>query len=57
MIQKAIKILLDRENHLKSDLVDLKRIKLDKIIDYDKINLLEERIKELKWIKNKINKI
>ena len=56
MKEEIMKILLDRENHLKSDLTIMKYVKLTKTIDYDKIALLEERIKELYWVKEKIVK-
>jgi hypothetical protein len=53
-LQDIMKALIDRENHLKSELVYLKHEKLTKTLNYPKIHLLEERLKELTWVKRKI---
>ena len=51
------KFLLDKKNHLKSELSQLKNRKLDKDKDYIKIYSLTEQINLLNVIIHKLNEI
>jgi len=47
---KFKKVILDRLNHLKSDLAGEENPKMDKILNKEKINSLKIRIRELEYL-------
>lgn len=49
------KILKDRLNHLKSNFKEMTNVKLSKIINTTKVNMLKAKIEEIEWLLNKIN--
>lgn len=48
------KIIIDRLNHLKSKLSDLKHPKLTKIVCYNEITKLENKIEELEYLQKQM---
>ena len=50
---KFKKVILDRLNHLKSDLAGEENPKLNKFLNKEKINSLKIRIRELEYLINK----
>lgn len=48
------KLLTDRLNHLKSELAQMKNVKMDKALDDFKINELLIRIHEVNYLINKL---
>lgn len=55
MSKELKKVIIDRLNHKKSELTQLRNKKMDKSIDELKITIIEAEIKELDWMLNKIN--
>lgn len=53
-MDNSIKIIIDRRNSLVSDLNEITHFKMSKNIDFAKVNLIRERIKELDWVLDKI---
>ena len=49
------KIITDTLNKLRSDLANEQRVKLTKIVDYEKVKLLESQIEVLLEIQNKLS--
>lgn len=49
------KIITDSLNKLRSELSTVQRVKLTKIVDYEKVKLLESQIEVLLEIQNKLS--
>lgn len=55
MKSKINKILKDRLNHLKSDYKEMTNVKLTKVINTTKVNILKAQIDEIQWILKQFN--
>ena len=52
--EETAKILLDKLNHLKSDLSNYTHSKLTKTISEDKVDILTAQIELIQWLQKKI---